>query len=417
MNYARVLHQYDEIAATKGKAKQPLIVAGLKDPDFLRVTQYILDSRKTFKISKVKLSDSTPTSMDVFEFLDFMDNKKAATKQDREYLAATASGSPEKFAIVNKILRHKTDAGFTNKTMNKLSPGLIPYFPYMRCKTISYLKNIVFPCYSQLKADGMYHEDEEGDFRTRNGKELDFSLVPVEHTHSLSSRIVMGEAMMLEPGGSGKFMNRRDGNALINKAQHSDLSKDEAERIRLFYWDVENRFDKGFLTYDRRFRKLGEYGVNTIDSRIVGSIDEAWEHYDEVRLLDLEGTILKNFDGKWKDGDSSDQVKLKAELECELEVFDTVPGKDKYEGQVGSLMCRSSCGGLITDVGMGLSDADRLRTDWPGMIITVKFNETSKSKTKDTYAMSHARLIEPREDKYEADSLEYILELKEIKRK
>ena len=411
MNYERILERFNEIAAVKGNAKHPLINEAIKDPDFLKVVEYTLNTSRTFKTSKVKEMHDFSSKTDLFSFLDYLNGKKGATANDKEELAQIASESPAKFTIVNKILRGKTDAGFTNNTMNKLAPGLIPYFPYMRCHGIAHIHKIVFPCFSQLKSDGMYHEREENYFQTRNGKELDFSLVDIG---SKVNARVMGECLLLKPDGYS-YENRKDGNAIINKAQHSGLSQDEADRIRFVYWDVD--YGDPASIYTERWETLQSMALSVTECRVVRNMEEAWGHYDEVRALDLEGTILKNFKGPWKDGKSPDQVKLKAEKECELEVYNIVPGKDKYEGQVGSLCCRSSCGQLVTDVGMGLSDEDRLRNDWIGKIITVKFNAMSKSKVKETWAMDHARLIEVRLDKNEADDLAYIKEVKEIKRK
>lgn len=416
MDYKEVLRKFDVIADAKGNNKHPLISKFLQDQDFLKVAIYILDSSKTFKVSKVpkvpKVPAATPRAdQELFQMLDQLDSQKGATKVEKETLAAIASESPEKFIIVNKILRSKTDAGFTAKTLEKLAPGLIPYFPYMRCKSISHLKNIKFPCFSQLKADGEYHERTNNTFQTRNGKKLDFAYVTT--SAPLEERL-MGECLMVDE--TGIFdMDRRDGNAIINKAQWSGLSKEEAKRVKFVYWDVDS--GDSLKSYKDRFAELQDLGVPVIETRIVQNIEEVWEHYDDVRSRDLEGTILKNFDGLWKDGNSSDQIKLKAVKECEVEVFDTVPGKDKNEGMIGSLCCKSSCGMLITDVGMALSNTDRARTDWVGSIITVIFNEISKSKAKETYALSHARLVEERLDRTEADDLEYIKAVKEVKRK
>ncbi len=420
MDYEKVLDQFNEIAAIKGKAKQPLLKKYLWEQDFLKVTTYILDSSKKFNISRLKggMIVHEDTNMGIFDFLDYMDSKRGATASDRATLHGLTKGSEAKYILVNKILRGKTDAGFTEKTVEKLYPGLIPYFPYMRCKGIGHLKNIVFPCFSQLKADGMYHERFDNVFRTRNGKRMDFSLVDTDQidTSQPHQFSLMGECTMMNEDGSA-VMDRRDSNAIINKSQYSDLSAEEAVRIDTVYWDVD--YGDSLATYAERWNFLQTLGVNLIECRVVRDMDEAWEHYDEVRELDLEGTILKNFKGTRKDGNSPDEIKLKATLECELEVIGFVPGKDKYEGLIGSLICQSSCGGVLTDVGMGLSDKDRQQSSdyWMHKIITGRFNEVSKSKAKDTYALSHARLIDIRENKTEADDLGYILELKEAKRK
>jgi len=411
MNYKELKETFDTIAATKGNAKHPLIIAALKKPGFIRTIQYMFDTRKTFNVSKVQYVDSS-LDQDLFEFLDYLNAKGSANKKDKDILAKIASKSPEKYEIVSKILSRKSHAGFTNDTINKLAPGLIPYFPYMRCKGIAHLDKIKFPAISNLKADGMYHEVVSGNYRTRNGNPLDFSLVP--NTINLQGTF-MGEVTMVEEDGV-TVMNRRDSNAIVNKAQRSELSQDEANRIRFVYWDIKSeKLEEA--TYINRFNLLGRYKVPLIECKVVNNMEEAWDHYDDVRSRGLEGTILKNLDGLWRDGDSPDQIKLKADLTTELHVYGVVPGKDKYEGMVGSLKCKSSCGMVDTDVGMGLSDEDRGKEDWEGSIVEIKFNEVSKSKVKDTYALSHARLVERRTDKTEADDLQYILNLKEAKRK
>ena len=411
MNYDTVLEHFNTINEAKGNEKHPLILEALKDKDFILVIQYVLDTSRTFKVSKLKSMSDNSLDQDLFEFLDYLNTKKGATARDKRILTSIASESEAKFTVVNKILRGKTHAGFTNNTMNKLAPGLIPYYSYMRCKGISHLHKIKFPCYSQIKLDGMYHEVVDGVYRTRNGKPLDFSKVP--NTTSLKGKY-MGECLMVDA--KGVTMNRRDSNAIINTAQHGGLTQEQADSIRFQYWDVDTG-EASKTPYTRRLQELRGSELDVVECVVVRNMEEAWDHYEAVRALGLEGTILKNFAGEWKDGDSMDQIKLKAILETELEVTGTVDGEDKYKGMVGALICKSSCGGLITDVGMGLSDEDRARTDWVGQIISVDFNEASKSKNKDTYALSHARLVERRLDKTEADDLEYILELKEAKRK
>jgi DNA ligase-1 len=416
MNYKELKETFDTIAAAKGNAKHPLIIAALKKPDFIRTIQYMFDTRKTFNVSKVPYSvpPLTEGQEELFTFLNYLNAKGSANKKDKEILSKIASKSPDKYEIVSKILSRKSHAGFTNDTINKLAPGLIPYFPYMRCKGIAHLDKIKFPCFSQVKADGMYHEVVSGNYRTRNGNPLDFSLVP--NTINLPGTF-MGEVTMVEEDGI-TVMNRRDSNAIVNKAQRSELSQEEANRIRFVYWDIKSEKLEG-ATYINRFNLLGRYKVPLIECKVVNNMEEAWDHYDDVRSRGLEGTILKNLDGLWRDGDSPDQIKLKANLTTELYVYGIVPGKagHKYEGMIGSLKCKSSCGMVDTDVGMGLSDADRAKEDWEGSIVEIKFNEVSKSKVKDTYALSHARLVERRTDKTEADDLQYILNLKEAKRK
>lgn len=419
--YGTVLNIIQEIREAKGHDKHPLIVEHLKENElFAKVVQYTLDTSRTFKIKKVKWTVDADPRLDLFAFLDYLNGKRGATNEDRAGLAACASTSDTKFQVVNILLERKLRCGLTVKTLRDLMPGFVPYFPYMRCSGLDQLKKIVFPCFSQLKADGEYFDvflrkglNFQPKFQTRNGKVADFSLIGDLWPSGPAK--LSGEALLMKEDGSG-YEDRKDGNAIINKALYGLLSQEESDRIRFCFWDVVFEGTET-ANYKYRWKDIQEMGLNTIECRVVNNMEEAWLHYDEVRARGLEGTILKNFDGCWKDGISMNQIKLKAEKECELEVYDTVPGTGKYMGMVGSLCCRSSCGDLLTDVGMGLSDEDRQRDDWVGQIITVRFNATTISKAKQTWALSHARLVDTRPDKNEADDLQYIMNVKEVKRK
>lgn len=420
-----VLTNIEMIRQASGHAKFPILETCINGNKlFKKVIQYTLDSSKTYKCSSVKRVSPTSSPTYLFDQLDFMNESRSITKVEKEKLARIASQSEAMFKVVNMILERKLRCGVDVKTINNLFPGIVPYFPYMRCSGLDKIKHLVFPCYSQLKADGEYFDvfcESAPIFQTRNGKRADFRFVDCTDIPIMNGK-VMGEALMLRRNGDG-FMSRKDGNAIINKGIYGLLTSGEAERIRFKFWDMTEVGYPG-KSYSDRLSDMNIYQVPLIENKIIYDMSEAWDHYDEVRNrklkgipMKLEGTVLKNMNGLYEDGTSLDQFKLKAEKECELEIFDTVEGTGKYRGMVGSLRCRSSCGGLVTDVGMGLSDEDRARTDWAGEIISVKFNSVSKSKAKEHYALAHARLIEPRLDKTTADNLEYIKKVKEAKRR
>jgi len=81
-------------------------------------------------------------------------------------------------------------------------------------------------------------------------------------------------------------------------------------------------------------------------------------------------------------------IKMKSIYTFDVLVTDTIPGKGRNENRVGS---------LVTDkgnVGTGLKDIDRERTDWVGKIIEVE----CMSITKDG-KFRHPRYVRTREDK------------------
>lgn len=173
--------------------------------------------------------------------------------------------------------------------------------------------------------------------------------------------------------------------------------------------------------------------INYVDFKYVHNFEEAIEFYEKVRAYGEEGAVLKNLTMTFKDGTSTEQIKLKAELECELECIGIKKGNKggKYENGIGSLICQSSDGLVNVNVEKGLSDlergfepvdkddsskglkklADFNENMYIGKIIGVKFNEFISNKNGG-FSLFLARFVELREDKDEADSLEYIKKMK-----
>lgn len=102
-------------------------------------------------------------------------------------------------------------------------------------------------------------------------------------------------------------------------------------------------------------------------------------------------------------------------------------GSGKYSEGIGALLCESSDGLLkvsisgmteserglervdIMDASKGLKTIDDFDFNkYIGKIITVEFNEMIKAKDKEDYSLFLPRIKEFREDKTEADDLEYI---------
>ncbi|HGP4208885.1 MULTISPECIES: hypothetical protein [Pseudomonas] len=126
--------------------------------------------------------------------------------------------------------------------------------------------------------------------------------------------------------------------------------------------------------------------------------------------LGLEGTIIKKPEAIWFDGTSKDQVKLKLEAPCELEVVDFLPGKGANAKTFGSLLCKSSCGQLVVGVsGFKKKKREEIhlnRDTWRGMIITVRSNQIMRPKKPGKpYSLFLPRFVEERLDKSVADDL------------
>jgi DNA ligase-1 len=461
----RILEKIEEISAANKATKNALVKRYCGDAEFKKFLTYCLDDSLTFNVTRVSMTE--PIVGDFYAKLDELNAKGSANKADKEELAGLGSQSDAHLTVLNKILRKNPDCGYSAKSLHKILPGMVPYFPYQRCSTDDKLQAIFDKptdgpevyAFSELKENGQFCRvlmpDSTGEisFETRNGKALSFSMalaaafmgadagvlnvdgVDFEMFHS--GLVFEGEVLVMNEEGTD-YLPRAIGNAIVNKFQGGFGSPEELDRIRFSLWNVlpYNDYKDGLcnLTVEQR-RDCVEQLVHNAnspimhqtESKIVYSVEEAWEHYHEIRSRPvpegeepLEGNITKHPLEIWKDGTSGLMAKGKAVKECEVEITGWNYGKagGKNENRLGSYNIRSSCGKLVGKCS-GMSDSIRNRDpeEAVGKICTVKFNAVSKSMDADKVrSFDHARFIEFRDDKHEADSLDYILNLKSKKR-
>ena len=152
----------------------------------------------------------------------------------------------------------------------------------------------------------------------------------------------------------------------------------------------------------------------------VTNLQEALQQTSEWMSEGYEGAILKDWDMVFKDGTSKQQLKLKLEISAEMRIVGFHEGTKgtKREGKVGSIIFEND-EGTIKGRTSGFDDK---QLDWftehqeelIGNIIEVQFNDLSKANGSDTYALSHPRFIEFRNDKDETDTLEKVFKLREM---
>lgn len=126
--------------------------------------------------------------------------------------------------------------------------------------------------------------------------------------------------------------------------------------------------------------RMGEVG--NVDTEVIKRIRQVPADLIGVRDLILsggaglgtlpgvDGIVLHDMDAPYAEGRSKrDVIKIKPTTTLDLEVVGTTPGLGKHAGKIGALVCRGTFGQV--SVGTGLSDWDRLRTDFVGRVIEV----------------------------------------------
>jgi DNA ligase-1 len=412
--FKRVLKMtYDKVAYTYGATSRNI----LKRVSILETEKYTLD-----------------------EALDFLEVNICTRKITGHYaldacLLVYESLNKEDADVFMKIIDRDLKINVGKKTINKIFKDLITKPVYMRCDVYSTKtsKNISFVdgAYIQLKADGTYREitkdGENLSSRSRSGEDYDLPVI-FDQMRDFPDGVYMGELTIKG------ITDRAEGNGLINSDNppHNDImldlwdyvTHDEYQQART------NAKDNPCTTsYFQRFetlykiinqREVALDNIRVIQYEVVYSLKDALTKTSEWMDAGFEGGVLKDFKGVFKDGTSKHQLKLKLEISAEMRITgfqDGTPGT-KREGKVGSIIFEND-EGTIKGRTSGFDDNlleyfTNNKDSLIGRIIEVQFNDLSKGRDNDHYALSHPRFIEIRDDKDETDTLDKVKKLREM---
>jgi DNA ligase-1 len=340
--------------------------------------------------------------------------------------------SPDDAEVLSRVVLRDLRIDCGANTANKVWKGLVLDVPYMRCSLPKEVDLKAFPwatgLYSQLKSDGSFtniniYPDSEVELMTRNG-----NVYPVEDFSEIINEFQSktpvgfqfhGELLVYK---DGELMERAEGNGVLNKIQQGKSKLPAGYTVKFVAWDmipITEAKPKGKYTipYRERLTQLESLSfagaVEVVETRVVHTIREAYEHYQEQLALGLEGTILKDPDAIWEDTTSRKQVKFKLDVLVELECVGFNAGKGKNAKTFGSAMLRSS-DGLLTVNCSGFKDKDRQfisdnREDYINTIWTVKANAMTKVRKDGTRSLFLPQYVEVRTDKDEADSMARVI--------
>jgi len=334
-------------------------------------------------------------------------------------------------SLLKKIINRDLRVNFGKTLIIKVFPDLIDKPVYMRCDVYGAKtsKNISYPAIVQLKADGTYREFmiKHGVItsRSRSGESYEYPVL-CEGMKSFPDGVYTGELTVRG------ISDRSKGNGLINSDDppQNDILLDLWDYIEIDEYFLARKKDKKNAPktiYKDRLEKLKKIlalnssgNIRLIDTHEVSSLKEALEMTSNYMCSGFEGAILKDMNGKFKDGTSKEQLKLKLKIDCEMRITgfqDGTPGT-KREGKIGSILFEND-EGTIKGRTSGFSDDEldmftKNQSDLIGKIMSVQFNDLTKAENNDYYALSHPRFIEIREDKNETDTLEKVLSLRDM---
>ena len=451
MNSVEVFDLVERIAATSSKSAKIALLQSVAADEFLQdVLCFCYNPFKTYGIADLphKFGNGNKAfDAHTWSVLDRLIRRDLTGNAARQAISVELDALDDKSAeLFRRIIRKDMRAGFSESTCNKVWKGLIPEFSYMRC---SLPKDVDLESwdwgrgvFSQEKADGIFmnldYEASEVSLRTRQGTPIPLApfatLIEQVRSGFVQCTQTHGECLVVK---AGKVLPREIGNGILNHVMDGG-SFAEDERPLFLAWDqipLGSAVKKGCCNtpYVRRFSALlaqlktirmqhERLSIDIIPTKVVKSLAEAY--LDSARLMKMgkEGSVIKNSMAVWRDGTSKDQVKLKLEFDCDLEVIAIEPGRvgTKNEGRAGALLCQTKDGKLQVSVAVKnekmRDHVDANSDEWVGSIVPVVANDIMlPSESNDLHSLFLPRLLEAnyRKDKTVADSLERVFAAKE----
>lgn len=431
---------------------------------FKRILKMAYDPNYVYYIKEVNIN-LTSVNDNAFllglDTLENMANRTITGSYAKSELESCINGmSAEEADIIKRIIDRDLKCGFGSNSINEAIPNWIPETPYMGASSFSEkkAKNLFKNscCYADIKMDGRYvntiiHPDGLVEMVSRQGKraKIDNPILIAEAqrfgvefgNHGHKNGIVLNGEMVI-PG-----MPRYQSNGIIaslvsiaeKESDGENVSKEKAKFLKeegfdydvasamidIVIWDfvpVEiYKADDVFKSPRRsRYEALNDVmdivlpkHIKMVETTLVSSYSEALKVFQEAINRGEEGIILKAANSHWKSGKGVNQIKMKLEFTCDLEIIGFNEGTkgSKYEGSLGSFKVKSSDGLLFTDPA-GIKDSVRQdiwnnRQDYIGKIIEVKCNGLSHDSNGD-YSLMHPVFKVVRTDKTVADSLDDI---------
>lgn len=422
----------ESLAADSSRLAKEAILTENKGNDQLKlVFSLALDPYRNFYIKKIPkyIPDSSLFKRGLDEAivdLEDLSSRKvtgnAAISHLQDILNSLNSDDAE---VIVKIIRRNLRCGVSVSTVNKIWPDLVEEYPCMLCTAYDekVAKKIKFRAIFQVKEDGLRFnaivKSGACDFRARSGSpiELKDDSLAKEFVKLANGQDVVFDGEMVGFR-DGKLMPRKEGNGIATKAIKGTITEEESKLLHVILWDVvplEDFMKKRCDTpYEDRLADLtakvalvsGDL-ISLVESKIVHNMDEVQELFMYYLELGLEGGILKNLHAIWEDGRSKDQIKFKAEKECDLRVRGWNFGEvgSKYETILGSLLCESEDGKVVANIS-GFSDHQR-NTITPensiDRIVTILYNERITKKNGGVDSLFLPRIVCFRDDKFVAD--------------
>lgn len=401
---------------------------GEEEQLFFYLLKILLDPQvvlglKVIQPTGVYANDTSVSASDVKHIINRLTttNINSTVRTEVDKLLANCAYSTS--TVLREVLQKTLKLGVTSISINKIIPGFIPELACMLADSPSN-STVSYPARLDVKYDGVraiakvYNDTVV--MMTRQGKLITLPVISNELLKLAGGSNVVfdGELELISGARTGI-------SGLINSNIQSGHSVDHDTKIKYTIFDCidYSEFNERTCSHTQKergyklsllFTKCMSHLQNVFEGKfmIVNSEAEVNSITNSYIQDGLEGTILKNLDGKYEYKRSKNWIKYKAVNSCTLECVGVTEGTNKRKGKIGALVCKSSCGNLVVNVGGGMTDQDInfFTQHTPvGKFIEVLFNCVIQDDKGYSLFLPRLAPEKVRIDKTEADSLEKIL--------
>lgn len=452
---------FDEIAAESGNNAKIEILRKYSDNELLKKVLYMANSKRVkFYLKRVPEYTDARNKISLSEALgelELISNRELTGNSAVNHLIDLLSLSePDDAYIIERIIEKDCKIGMGTTFMNKVFKGLIEDTPYMGAVSFDEKKaRKIFEKggkgISQIKMDGRYCNavirSGEVEMESRQGEPTILTGAKfLDELSSFEDCVLNGELTMIDTPryesngiiaslidilGKKESRTEKENEKKLKAFTDKHGSLEEAlDKIRYTVWDrltVDEYFNKSSkLKYVERLAYLEKMiykskpsHVNIVESLIVHNYAQAMTHFQEVLSAGEEGTILKSWNGEWKDGKQTWQIKMKLEMDVDLRIvgFNYGTKGTKNENVISSLNCESS-DGLVKTRPQGFTEelmqyVTENQENLLGTVIQCKCNGLSND-VDGNYSLLYPSFAGFRDDKDTCDSLDSIKEIENM---
>ncbi len=461
MNIRKIL---EEIAAEPGSNMKMEILKKHKDNALLERVLYMTYSKRVkFYIKQIPEYSfdpnfDHPSLEDAMNSLEKLSSRYFTGHAASEWLQSILNSlTVDDAYVIERIIGKSCKINMGTSNINKVFSSLIEKTPYMGAQPydIKLVEKILAkgPAKSQVKMDGRYQnaivrdgeviiETRAGETTTLTGAKFLTELATLTDEMVLNGELtIIGVPIRRVANGiinsiddilskaeeRGEVETEKKIKALLD--EHTvDFGVDKItfqeilDRIVYTAWDIitvdeyyakasKTPYDKRFDTLEKIIKDKKPTVVQVVESVDVTNLEEVMAHFQRVLKDGLEGTILKEAKGVWKNGKPNSQVKFKLEIHLDLKIVGFKYGEKgkKNEHVISTLLVESSCGNLKTDPsGMTekmMADVTARQEELLGTIVEIRCCGLSQN-SKGEWSTAHPSVEELRTDKKTCDSLD-----------